>query len=501
MKPAQFDPKRLISQLVVSAGLLLCAQTALANGRMPGANDVVFDALDPQHLLLRATFGLLRTQGEGGWQWICEQSIDTSGVVADPPIALTGDGSLVLLPPTGSALISHDAGCSWQRAAAPLAGRQGIDLTLHPREKGQVFALFSTVIAVDAGAGVYENQIYVTRDDARSWQLVATLPSDFMAETIELAQADPQRMYVSGTDNVDPRTGVLFVSDDGGAHFEKRTFALPAGTGSLLISGIHPTQPDLLWLRVPARGDTIGLLPARLFLSSDAGKSMHQIASTQRGMFGFALSPDGNTLAYGGPGDGLFVGPSDGSAGFEKRGRLGVRCLRWRESGALYACASEPADDFSLGVSDDQGMSFRALYALRDTCPALCSDGTQFAGACPQAWPVVRTALKAPSLQCEAPWAAPSDAGAAEAGTNMSELDASAPDDDAAAAPQDSEGESEGESESAFDAGTDASEEPPHKRSHGCGLHAGSAPVAANWGLLSLLGLLRVRGARRSRSA
>jgi hypothetical protein len=60
-------------------------------------------------------------------------------------------------------------------------------------------------------------------------------------------------------------------------------------------------------------------------------------ATDNQAMLGFALSPDGSRLAYGGPADGLFIGASDGSEGFTKLSELRVRCLRWNQTG-LYAC-------------------------------------------------------------------------------------------------------------------------------------------------------------------
>lgn len=400
-------------QVMAACALTLSARAAHANGRMPGANDVVFDARDPNHMVVRATFGIMQTFDAGArWSWICEQAIDVSGVIADPPLGMVEDQSLVLLPPTGSALVSRDHGCSWPREAGVLAGKQGVDLTAHPSDARQLFVLTSTVVAVDAGFGVYENQVLRTSDNAQSWQIIATLPTDFQAETLELAKSDPQRIYVSGTDSVNPRLGVLFVSSDGGAHFDKHTLDLPSGTGSFLISGIHPENPDMLWLRVPARGDTIGILPARLFISTDAGKSYKMLAATQRAMFGFALSPDGSQLAYGGPNDGLYVGASDGSQPFQKRGAWGIRCLRWIDSG-LYACGSEPFDAFTLGLSTDEGMSFRPLYKLADTCPAECAASSQFAGSCEAPWSPLRPMLKASADMCSVPWAAAAlDAGA-----------------------------------------------------------------------------------------
>ena len=411
-----------LSALRVAAFVWLFASSALANGRMPGANDLVLSAADPARLVARATFGIVQSADHGAtWSWICEQAIDVSGVIADPPLALSEDGSLVLLPPTGSALVSADRGCNWVRASAPLAATRGADLTVDPSDAKRVLVVTSTLSVVDdKGFGSYENLIVETRDDARSWQLLATLPPDFEAETIEVAHSDARRIYVSGSDAHNPRLGVILRSEDGGATWSKSTLALPAGTGSLWISGIHPSDADRLWVRVAARGDTIGLLPARLYLSTDKGATFAMLASTTKGMFGFALSPDGSSLAYGGPGDGLYVGPSDGSA-FVKQSALAVRCLRWPRQDALYACASEPADPFSVGVSSDSGRSFRALYRLVDTCPATCAAETSFAGSCQAAWSQTRPFIAASAALCSVPWsaprAAPADAGSSDAST------------------------------------------------------------------------------------
>jgi len=402
---------------------------ALANGRMPGANDVVFDPRDPAHLLLRATFGVMQSFDAGeSWQWICEQAVGTSGVIADPPVALLGDGRLVLLPPSAGALLSNDRGCSWFAAPEPLSGQRGVDLTLDPSDPAHLLVLTSTLVGVDtAGFGSYRNLLIETRDGGASWQLVSRLPDDFEAETVEVAASAPARVYVSGTASSNPRLGIVQRSDDGGVSWVQSSWELPAGTGSLLISAIHPQLPDRLWFRVPARGDTLGVLPGRLYVSDDQGQSVRMVASTRYGMFGFALSPDGSTLAYGGPSDGMYVGPADGSAAFTKVSSVGVRCLRWQSSGALYTCATEPADSFSLGRTLDRGASIAPLYALAETCPQACAEGSS-AAVCQEAWQGTRPFIRATGAMCAVPWAAPAlDAGSAssDAGSDPSDAGSS----------------------------------------------------------------------------
>lgn len=468
----------LRSALILGLTNAAFALPAHANGRMPGANDLAFNAGHPEQLVARATFGIVQSFDSGGsWEWICEQVIDVSGVIADPPLSVMADGTQVLLPPTGSALVSLDHGCSWHRAAEPLLGNRGVDLTLDPSNAKRLLVLMSTTAEVDQeGFGRYRNLLVESVDNGHSFQILATLSDDFLAETVEVAKSDSQRIYVSGTDRKNARLGIIERSEDGGAHWTRTTLELPPGTGSLFISAIAPDDPDRLWVRVPARGDTLGLLPARLLISEDKGETFRMLASTTKAMFGFALSPDGSELAYGGPTDGLFVGPSDGSGVFEKRSGLGVRCLRWTEGGGLYACASEPQDPFSVGVSLDHGRSFRALYRMLDTCPASCGTETLFAQTCPEAWSSTRPFIRASAAMCSVPWALPEvlDAGV----TN----DAGATGADAA-----------------VQSGTDAGDPAEGREPGGCGCRVGarrSAPELAWISLLVACVLLRRRAAR-----
>src|SRR5262245_61860577 len=122
----------------------LRAGTALANGRFPGADQLVVDPNEPNHLLVRTTFGFLDTRDGGKiWSWICEESIGRIGT-ADPPIAVMGDGTLVVGVPFEGVAVSHDSGCSWSRAPAPLADQLVVDVTLEPGAPSSLLVLTST---------------------------------------------------------------------------------------------------------------------------------------------------------------------------------------------------------------------------------------------------------------------------------------------------------------------------------------------------------------------
>jgi hypothetical protein len=395
------------------AGLSCLTTTAAhANGRLPGATGLAIHPTDERQLLLGLSYGLALTRdGAASWTWMCEQQIEGNGSDVDPSIVMTGDGTLVVLSLTnGGVLVSRDDGCSFERAMGPLEGHRGVDLTLDPSQSGRVLALMSTIIeVVDAGYPRFRNFLAHSLDHGRSWTVLAELPDDMAAETVEIAPSDPKRIYISGTLGADALQGIVERSDDGGLSWTRTTVQLPRGSGSLFVSGIHPKDPDHLWFRVPGRGDNFGALPARLWLSTDGAVSFEQIADTQAGMLGFAVSPDGNRVAFGGVLDGLFVAPSDGSAAPSKVSDLRVHCLRWRSSG-LYVCASEPTDPFSLGLAAEPTQGFVPLWHRANTCRGTCTAPSSLEMKCRRPWEMIAPLIDAGAALCGASTSMP-DAG------------------------------------------------------------------------------------------
>lgn len=355
-------------------------------------------------MLLGLSFGLALTRdGGASWTWMCEQQIEGNGSDIDPSIVMTGNGTLVVLSLTnGGVLVSRDDGCSFERATGPLQGNRGVDLTLDPSQPGRVLALLSTILEVlEGGVPRYRNFLAHSLDHGASWTILAELPDDMLAETIELAPSDPKRIYISGTANADPLQGIVTRSDDGGLTWTRNDVRLPKGSGSLFISGIHPTDPDRLWFRVPGRGDFFGIIQARLWLSTDAATTFHPVAETSAGMLGFALSPDGERIAFGGPLDGLFVTPADASAEPTKVSDLQVHCLRWHSSG-LYACGAEPSDPYSLGHAADPTQAFVPLWHRANMCMGACAAPSPLAMHCQQPWETIAPLVGAESEVCEA---------------------------------------------------------------------------------------------------
>jgi hypothetical protein len=404
---------------VVVGLLCLVSSSARANGRLPGATGLAIHPSDERQLLLGLTYGLALTRdGGASWNWMCEEQIEGNGGDVDPSIVVTSDGTLVVLSLTnGGVLLSRNDGCSFERALGPLQGNRGIDLTLDPSRPGRVLALLSTIVEVaDAGYPRFRNLLAHSLDHGRSWQVLAELPDDLSAETVEVAPSNAQRIYISGTSNEDPLEGIVERSDDGGVTWTRSTVRLPRGSGSLFLSGIHPTDPDRLWFRVPGRGDIYGVLPARLWLTVDGGLTFQPVADTAHGMLGFAVAPSGDRIAFGGPLDGLFVAPADASEAPSKVSDLRVGCLRWRESG-LYVCAGEPVDPYSLGHAVEPTEGFSPLWHRADTCRGACTADATLELKCQQPWDAIAPLAGAEHALCDAsPIAAP--AAVMDAGTD-----------------------------------------------------------------------------------
>ncbi|HKP61178.1 MAG TPA: hypothetical protein VJV78_30820 [Polyangiales bacterium] len=410
--------------LFIAALLCLPTAAAHANGRLPGATGLAFHPTDEKQLLLSLTYGLaLSRDGGANWTWLCEQQIDGNGGDIDPAAVMTSDGTLVVLALTnGGMLVSRDDGCTFERPPGPLQRIRGVDLTLDPSQPGHVLALMvQPTAATDPAVPRYRSLVAHSLDHGRSWDVLSELPEGFIAQTLELAPSDTRRIYVTGTSATDPLEGMVERSDDGGLSWTQTTVRLPRGSGSLYLSAIHPRDPDRLWVRVPARGDIYGVVPAKLWVSTDGGARFEQVGETAKGgMLGFALSPDGDRIAFGGPLDGLFLAPSDASEAPSKISDLVVSCLRWRSRG-LYACALEPNAPFALGLAPEATQDFVPLWHRANTCRATCMPPSSLELRCQTPWEELAPLIGADAPVCDASSSMPDasiDAGStvAEAG-------------------------------------------------------------------------------------
>ncbi|WP_437651271.1 WD40/YVTN/BNR-like repeat-containing protein [Sorangium sp. So ce362] len=369
---------------------LSAAAPALANGRYPSAGQILVDPADPDHIVVRATYGALVTRDGGErWSWICETAIGYSGF-EDPMMVVTGDGSILAGLFDGLSA-THDRGCDWQLAEGPLARRNIVDLSIDRADPASVLLLGSSVMAGDA----ILTQVWESKDDGRTWtQTGADFPSTFLGVTLDSAPSDPRRIYVSGRRNGPTFQGIVRRSDDRGATWEELDVPGSDDRNLPYLGAVDPEDPDVVYVRRDGDGADA------LLVSEDGGVTWREVFQAVS-LLGLALSPDGTRIAVGSDMDGLWVAPT-ATLEFTQVGQLGVRCLTWTPQG-LFACADEPLDGFTAGVSTDGGETFSPLLTLDRLCgpPPDCGGESSTGRTCPELWPGTASFLDAAD-SCEA---------------------------------------------------------------------------------------------------
>jgi photosystem II stability/assembly factor-like uncharacterized protein len=359
--------------LLAATAAAFLPRTALANGRFPASNAVLFSPADDATVLVRVTFGLLVTRDRGrSWRWICERAIGFNGP-EDPTYVVTKSGAIVAALFDGLR-VSRDGGCSWQ----PVKTDAKVFVDLTSRADGAVVALASGYDRHADGGSLYATQLYVSTDDATTFAPIGPrLDPTLLGETVDVAPSDPSRIYVSAVRVAGgAREGALLVSADGGARWTER--AIPLGPSELapFIAAVDPERAERIYLRTSAAPDSA----TRLLVTDDAGKTYRRLLQARGPLLGFALSPDGATLHAGGPDDGLLTGEASAGA-LVPTSNVKVQCLA-RSGDELWACSSE-ASGFVAGTSRNGGAAFQAQLHLRDIGgPMQCAEGTAVAKEC-----------------------------------------------------------------------------------------------------------------------
>jgi hypothetical protein len=382
---------RLVASLV-----FLFSDLALANGRYPTAGLVAFDPNDARHFAVRTTFGLLVTSDRGAtFDMVCESALRLV-TEEDPMLAFTGSGPLVVA--TFGGVLRSDDGCSF-RYVPELEGEIVIDLARGASDPDSLVA----VRLRGRGGGLYDSNLLRSDDSGATFREFPPFPEELLVTTVDVAARDPSRVYVTARRGADEGyDSVLLASDDGGETFRAALIPDTQNQHLAYIAGVHPSDPERLALRVDDLEQTI------LYETLDGGETFAPRFTASGRLTAFAYSPDGAEMLFGGIGDGLYGGSSDGTA-FERRSDVGATCLGWNDDGVL-ACADAQNAGFSLGRSKDGGRTFERLLVFSELCGTSSCGGASDVGAlCPHDWQSVAPLLAA---TCNTDAGAP-DAGAA----------------------------------------------------------------------------------------
>jgi photosystem II stability/assembly factor-like uncharacterized protein len=361
---------------------LISAEDARANGRYPSAGLVVFDPAERERLAVRTTFGALVSRDGGRtFDYVCESALRL-GVEEDPMLAFTATGRLVVA--TFGGVLSSDDACSYS-ALPELDGQVVPDLARSGSDPDRLVAFR----LLGKGGGLYESAVVRSDDGARSFRAFEPLDETLLPVTIDVAAREPSRVYLSARRGVaDGYDSVLLVSDDGGENFRERPVPGTAGQDLAYIAGVHPGEPDRLALRVNHVERTT------LYETRDGGETFEILFEATGRLTGFAYSPDGAEVAFGGLDEGLYGGSLEELV-FERRSDVAPTCLGWNDDG-LWACADVQTAGFSFGRSRDAGRTFEPLLVFAELCGRSTCDAASDVGAlCGTDWQNVAPSLAA----------------------------------------------------------------------------------------------------------
>lgn len=345
------------------------APSVYANGRFPSVDQLVVEPGNPDHLVLRTTFGLLASKDRGGaWDFLCEDALGYKD--ADPALAVL-EGGRVLLGLVDGVSVSDEAGCTFERATG-IDGRV-IDLTVALGEPGTAYAA-----TIPGTATVF----WQTTDGGTSFSPLGDEVPNFTATTLDTAPNHPELIYAAGL--LGTRGGFLR-SEDRGKSFV--TFVVPEATSARrpYIAGIDPTDERTVYVRTEG-------LPGLLFVTRDGGEHFTRILALDIPVQGFALSPDGRTIVASNPYDGIYRAQRDDFA-FERVACKGPSCLV-HDDGVLFGCGDNYVDGYIVGRSSDLGESFQRVADFGCLEGAVACGASSGAGAlCPAVWPMIEQQL------------------------------------------------------------------------------------------------------------
>jgi hypothetical protein len=361
---------------------ILAPPDAAANGRYPSAGLVTFDPSEPARVAVRTTFGVLVSRDRGAtFDYVCESALRL-GFEEDPMLAYATGGRLVVA--TFGGVLTSDDGCSFG-SVSELEGAVVPDLARSTSDPER----FVAFRLLGKGNGLYESSVLRSDDGGTSFVTFPPLDETLLPVTIDVAAREPSRVYVTVRRGAgDGYDSVLLVSDDGGETFVERLIPGTAGQRLAYIAGVHPHDAARLALRVNDVEQTV------LYESRDAGETFDELFVARGRLTGFAYSPDGDEMAFGGLDEGLFGGAIDARS-FERRSDVGPTCLGWNEDG-LWACADSQRAGFSFGRSSDAGRTFEPLVVFAELCGrSSCGEASDVGALCRNDWRNVAPTLAA----------------------------------------------------------------------------------------------------------
>ncbi len=378
MNAGRLSASRVALPAVAMAIVLGNSGSVRANGAFPESLQILLPQDRPGEIVVSTNFGLILSDDGGkSWSWTCEHAASATAYLYQmgaPP-----SNRLFAQTMPGDLVHSTDGSCSWTRAAGALSNVRVIDAFPDRTDPRHVLAVAAPPDLAQANHGVYRS----TDGGETFGPAVFHGPASGEITGIEIAPSDPRRVYVAQFDEATLQPQ-LVRSDDGGLTWEQPVnLATSLGPSRFRIVAVDPTDARRLYVRVTEPvGDSLAV-------SDNAGDTFRILASVSLQLTAFVRLDSGTILVAGLDAD---CAGNPVAVGFRSVDG-GVTMTPWQavphvralaaRGGTLYVVGDPAKDGYVLGVSTDEGLTFRRLMGFDDVrsvracvaevCAATCS--------------------------------------------------------------------------------------------------------------------------------
>lgn len=330
-----------------------------ANGAFPDSFGILVPPDRPDEITLSTNFGLITSEDGGkSWTWSCEQEVSSlASLYQLGPAPLN---RLYALSERGL-IHSDDLSCTWAVSGGTAQDARPTDFFPDPTD-----AMHLLVLAVPNSTELAAAAVYQSTDGGRTVGpplYHGALRGDLTG--IESARADPRVIYLASYDTPGPQPQMLKSTDRGATWSGPVNLESSIGQNTFRIIAIDPvdaqkifllvTEPQSQALAISFDGGATFTTPVRFGVALTA---FARLASGVILVAGLESDAQGNPVGSG-------FRSSDGGRTFTPWSVPQLRALVERE-GKLYGAADNFVDGFALGVSTDEGMTFRPMMKFGD---------------------------------------------------------------------------------------------------------------------------------------
>jgi photosystem II stability/assembly factor-like uncharacterized protein len=387
-------PRHKFQALGAAVATLAIGQTAAADGAFPDSMGLFLPADRPQELILVTNFGLVISEDDGQhWYLTCEIAIGS--YVAQYQMGAPPNDLLYARGTQGLAY-STDAFCTQTYASGVLDNALVFDAFADPSNPLRVLAVAAPFADGSFGAvGVYESN---TGAASFSPSPLYAAPSGYSVNGVEIARSDTNTIYVATTDpNGNP---FLLQSANGGQSFTTYDESAVLGPFGAMIAAVDPKDSQKVYLRVvsvDANNDD------ELAITTNGGASVTVPLKTSGQMTMLYVRSDGAIIVSTFSGT-VYISTDGGMTFTVWQGAPRFRALGER-GGVLYGVGQNAIDPFAVGMSTDNGATWKPLLSFSGICGLASCPRIQ--AACAGEWATLVKLFGIPADAC-----ATSDAGA-----------------------------------------------------------------------------------------